>query len=66
MLNTTLSCNPLLVRMTLNITAVNLLIQTAEEKYQEEKEKLKVIRKSPRIITYQLMYQLQTIMDVSS
>jgi putative transposase len=29
-----------------NITAVNLLIQTAEEKYQEEKEKLKLIRKS--------------------
>ena len=29
-----------------NISAVNLLIQTAEEKYQEEKEKLKVIRKS--------------------
>ena len=29
-----------------SITAVSLLIQTAEEKYQEEKEKLKVIRKS--------------------
>jgi putative transposase len=29
-----------------NINAVNLLIQTAEEKYQEEKEKLKLIRKS--------------------
>ena len=29
-----------------NINAVNLLIQTAEEKYQEEKEKLKMIRKS--------------------
>ena len=29
-----------------NISAVNLLIQKAEEKYQEEKEKLKVIRKS--------------------
>ena len=29
-----------------NITAVKLLIQTAEEKYQEEKEKLKLIRKS--------------------
>jgi putative transposase len=32
-----------------NITAVNLLIQTAEEKYQEEKEKLNTIKKDLKL-----------------